>query len=599
MALFKKNNLPGIIFIILFFSGSFIFFELFFRYHLFFIEQLQAFLMTFDHFLGYFAKPAFLSSYLGDFLTQFYYLNWGGATVITVTLVIFWFTVNLLLKKISKNDFPFLLPLLPVAFSWIALCNPEFPVSNVISLIISVIFTLIYVSILSQKFRIIYGAVLVILLYVFAGSSVYVFTITAVFFEIFRTGNPHNITTRILNAAILFGVTIFIPLDLRDKYLLTKVQAFSYLSEMTKNPGFVQYLPGIILILTVLLAFLPFKKNDRQINSSFSTAGQIIGLTVLIFSGIMLTADFKREKILRLDYEATNGQWGKVYDLSQKFEMRNNIAAYYSNMALSNLGVMPDELMEHYQPAATGLFIPVDADENYLTITLSNEIYWQLGDVNASQHSALLGTIFSPRSQNSRLLKRLVEINIVNGQYAVAGKFIGILEKTMFHRKWASDKRKYLFNESECAGAEWIANKRAIIPSKDLLKKSNEYVKTLRMLADNHPENQMAVDYLLCYHLLSKDIDSFEKDFRKYYSSERNILLPKVYQEGLLIGITSGKHSHEEYSEFRFSPEIVKSMAEYTKLFEENKGKGYALQEKFSKTYWFYYHFATMKTDEK
>jgi hypothetical protein len=451
---------------------------------------------------------------------------------------------------------------------------------------------------LSQKFRLIYGAVFVILLYVFAGSSIYVFTITAVFLEIFRAGNPHNnIATRILNAVILIGVTIFIPLDLKDKYLLTTSQAFSYLSEMTKTPGFMQFLPGIILIFTVLLAFLPFKKNDRQINSLVSLMIQIIGLIVIIISGIKLTTDFNLEKILQLDYEASHNNWNKVHDFSRKFEMHNNVSAYYTNMALSKLGLMPEELMEYYQPAATGLFIPVDADENYLTITLSNEIYWQLGDVNASQHSALLGTIFSPRAQNSRLLKRLVEINIVNGQYAVAGKFIGILEKTMFHRKWASEKNKYLFNESECAGSDWITQKRAVIPLKDLLKESNEYVKTLRMLADNHPGNLMAVDYLLCYHLLSKDIDSFEKDFWKYYSSGRSLLLPKVYQEGLLIGIVSGKHSHEEYSRFRFSPEIIKSMAEYTKLFEENKGKGYALQEKYGKTYWFYYHFATMKTE--
>ena len=114
-------------------------------------------------------------------------------------------------------------------------------------------------------------------------------------------------------------------------------------------------------------------------------------------------------------------------------------------------------------------------------------------------------------------MKRLVEINIVNGQYAVAEKYIGILEKTMFHREWAAGMEKYLYNESECSKADWITEKRAIIPSRDLLKKGNEYITTLRMLADNNPDNRMAIDYLLCYHLLSKDIHSFVADFEKYY----------------------------------------------------------------------------------
>lgn len=597
MILLKKNNLSGIIFIILFFSGSFIFFGFFFRYHIFFTEQLQVFLLTFDHFLGYLARPAFLSSYLGDFLTQFYYLNFGGAVVITVTLVILWLTVKLLLKKISKNNISFLLPLLPVTFSWLALCNPEYPISNVISLIISLLFTLIYISVRSQNARIVYGVIFVMLLYLFTGSSVYVFTISAILFEIFRADNPHGIAGRIINSAILLAITIFVPVDVKDKYLLTTGQAFSYLSEMTKTPGPVQFLPGIILIITILSTLLPYNKIIGQVNSGIAQLVYIIGISVILVAGVKSMADFQLEKILYLDYEASHERWNKVYALSQKFKMHNNVSSYYTNMALSKLGLMPEELMEHYQPGATGLFIPADINENYLTITLGNEIYWQLGDVNTSQHLALLGTIFSPRTQNSRLLKRLVEINIINGEYAVAEKFISTLEKTMFHRKWASEKRKYLFNELESAGAAWIVNKRAIIPSKDLLKKSNEYLRTLRMLADDHPENQMAADYLLCFHLLSKDIDSFENDFRKYYSSERNILLPKVYQEGLLIGIASGKHNHEEYNKVIFSPEIVKSMADYTRLFEENKGKGYTLQEKYGKTYWFYYHFATMKSE--
>jgi hypothetical protein len=392
-------------------------------------------------------------------------------------------------------------------------------------------------------------------------------------------------------------VSVIIPLALKNGYLLTAGQSFTYLSEMTKSPGIMDYMPLIAIILMVALVFVPWEKIRVKLKYAYSLLIQAILLVSILLSGILLNTDFNLEKIFRLDYEARINRWDKVLELSDKFGMHTNISSYYTNMALSKLGMMPEKLMEHYQPAATGLFIPVNANENYVTITLSNEVWWHLGDVNASQHSALLGTIFSPRAHNSRLMKRIVEINIVNGEYAVAEKYIKILEKTMFHRKWAAGMRKYLYNEDECKRSEWITAKRAIIPSRDLLKAGNEYVATLRMLADNHPDNRMAIDYLLCFHLLCKDINSFIADFEHYYKSNMDIVLPGVYQEGLLIKIASGEKSPADYSSFRFTPEIVSQIADYTKMFEENLGKGSALYDKYGKTYWFYYHFAKMKNE--
>jgi hypothetical protein len=595
----KRYYAAEIVILTLFLSGCFLFFGIVYKYHIWFIEQLQVFLLTSDHFLSYLSKPAFLSSYLGDFLTQFYWLNWGGAVVITGSLAVLWILLTLLAKRISGKKVPFILPLLPVIFTWIALCNLEYPVSNVISLVITVLFIIIYISIKSIATRRICGVIFVFLLYTATGSNVWVFTISAIIFDIFRTEERMRLTAGMIWSIILLAVTVFVPLALKNGYLLTANQSITYLSEMTKYPDIIDYMPLIAVVLMAFLAFVSREKIKVKLKSAYSLLIQILLLVSLLFSGILINADFNLEKIFRLDNEARINRWDKVLELSDKFGMHTNISSYYTNMALSKLGIMPEKLMEYYQPAATGLFIPVNANENYLTITLSNEVYWHLGDVNASQHSALLGTIFSPRAQNSRLMKRIVEINIINREYAVAEKYIRVLEKTLFHRQWASGMRKYLYNEDECKKSDWITAKRAIIPTKDLLKAGNEYVTTLRMLAGNYPDNRMAVDYLLCYHLLSKDIDSFIVDFEHYYKPDMDIILPEVYQEGLLIKIASGEKSPADYNRFRFTPEIVSHMAEYTRMFEENKGKGSSLYEKYGKTYWFYYHFATLRTAEE
>lgn len=589
----RRHIIPGIIIPALFFTGCLLFFGLFYNYHLFFTEQLQVFLLTFDHFTGYLSKPAFLASYTGDFITQFYYLKWGGAVIITGTLILLWFVLKVTLNKITGRRVSFLWPFIPVVLGWIALCELEYPVSNIIALIISVAFTLIYISILSPRARFAAGIILTPLLYVLAGSSFYVLIISGICHEISQRSRPWMF----FNSAVLIVPAIFIPLIFRSLYLLTTPQAYTYLSEMTRNPVIWQFFPIIGTIVIVSLMMLFTRKKEGEMRSIILLSVEFLVISGLLVSGILLHSDFTMEKILRLDYESSRGRWEEVRELADKYDMHNNFSAYFSNMALAKLGLMPDELMKHYQPIATGLFIPVNANENYLTITMSNEVYWQLGDVNASQHSALLGMIFSPRSANSRLMERLIEINIVNGQYAPAEKYIAILEKTMFHRKWADGMKKYLYNESECSKAGWITGKRAIIPSRDLLKKGNEYVMTLRMLADNHPGNRMAVDYLLCYHLLCKDIEGFAGDFDKYFRKESYEILPKVYQEGLMILFAKGERKADRYRSYRFSPATFKAMKEYTDLYAGDTRNRMQIYEKFGKTYWFYYHFATMKTE--
>lgn len=571
-------------FFILVFAGIAFFFAFPFRYHIYFEEQLQIFIPDFSHFKEYFLKPAALASYAGDFLTQFYFLKGGGAAVITSCLFILWWTQVMVMKKLTtQNETWHPLSLLPVILGWISLCDPEYPVSNIISIIICLTGVWFYLSLKNSWLRLFTGLILIPVLYILAGCSFLLFLVIAAFYELILIKGK----SAILNSALLLGLSAFVPYLFRKAFLLSVGQAYFYLSESENITRFLHYTPLISVFISIILI-----KSENKTRSRYLFYPVMSLMILILISGIRKTASFEMEKIMRLDFEARNNHWQKVLILSGKYRMRSSLATYYTNMALAKLGLMADELMNYYQPAATGLFIPVNANENYFTITMSNEVYWQLGDVNAAQHSALLGMIFSPKSENSRLMKRLVEINIVNGEYPVAEKYIAILEKTLFHRLWAKEKRKYLYNESACSSSKWISEKRKIIPSSDLLKKSNEYLTTLSMLADEHSGNRMAVDYLLCFHLLSKDVEGFSRDFRKYYAPSD--ALPRVYQQALLIRIASGKETLDAYAGFRFNPEEVKSMTEYMRLYEDGKSTGKLLRDKYEKSYWFYYHFATL-----
>ena len=59
--------------------------------------------------------------------------------------------------------------------------------------------------------------------------------------------------------------------------------------------------------------------------------------------------------------------------------------------------------------------------------------------------------------------------------------------------------------------------------------------------------------------------------------------------------IKNGNLTEEDFQTYRFTPEVLQDFQEYTRMYEQNQGNGAALQSRFGKTYWFYYHFATMK----
>ena len=42
-------------------------------------------------------------------------------------------------------------------------------------------------------------------------------------------------------------------------------------------------------------------------------------------------------------------------------------------------------------------------------------------------------------------------------------------------------------------------------------------------------------------------------------------------------------------------PHVLDEFSDYTRLYEANGGNGASLQAKYGKTYWFYFHYATMK----
>ena len=558
---------------------TFVFFLFFYPYHLFFKEQVLLFLNTSDYFLSYFQKPGWLSCYSGDFLTQFFYLRGGGPLVLSLLFCLEWILVVLIIRRTVFVAWTPLWALIPVVIDWALHCSLLHWVSESIGFVLVLSLFLIYTFFTGLKVGRWYGLIVSIVGYWLIGSSSLVFPLLIGLFDWHK--NRFNIWFLFL----VTGIAWMMPLMLRSIYLLPLQDAYVYPSMNLK---------GVwvnIGLMIVLLAGITLK------NISLSKPRSILVMCALIVLGILsggvwVNADFTRERHLSYDSEIYFGNTNGVLELIKKQDLETRLASYFANLALAKQGELPERLMEFYQPAFYGLQLPVSPDESWTTILFSNEVFYLIGDMNLAQHSAMLGITFSPWQRGSRMIKRLAEINMVNNDSAAAGKYLRLLTKTTFHQQWAQNR--LAINQGKNT-ARWLDEKRAQIPDADTLRKAGDYLASLQFLVSQKPSNLVALDYLLCYHLLNKDLKSF-RDVYDRYPRLVNRPVPSVYAEALLIVIASSGITSQEATHYAIDRQKMTDFMNYTKLYEQTHGDMNALQQQFGKSYWFYYHYATMTT---
>lgn len=505
--------------------ACFLFFYYSCPYHLIHKEQTTLFVYTSEALLSYLDQPAVFSCLAGDFMTQFFRSPLVAAALIATLIYLTGLACYLIL---SKKIYSWVAAgIAGMVMVWEALrsCGLLYSLSSTFSLLGSYCLFLLYDRIRNKKVRYLSGFAGVIAGYWLFGYGAFIFLL---FIHLTSLTNKKDFAWGCLAGVLLLAL----PLILSKKYLLTYPQAYQY-----------------------------------PATSWWDTPNSLY------------------ERLLGLDIEGHSCRWEKVRKLTRSDE-RISACSYYYNLANAAEGLLPERLFNYYQPGLEGLFIPITASSSYISSLYAGEIWYHLGDMTMAEHATILGMIFSPNHKGSRMVKRLAEINLVNGDNEAAMKYLRILSNTLFYKQWAKDRMPG--KESE-AVKQWLKNKQTFIPQSDTIRTSTvDIVRSLRLLLETNPDNKMARDYLLCFHLLAKDLPSFIKD----YVPEAGKAPCRLYAEALMIDLVRRHATGNEIREAIVNPAIVQDFKEYTRLHQQYKGDPAALAGKFSKTYWFYYHYA-------
>ncbi len=508
--------------------GALVLFWFFFRilpYHLFHREQIQLFLFSSETLIQYFERPAALACLMGDFLTQFFYYEGAGPAILTLVLLLWGFIIYRLFIP-CIGRWTWLPVILAVAWEAGRQSGISYPLSATFALIGGGVIALCCRRYMQQSWKI---ALPVGLIAVAGGYYLFGYGIWLTIIFLF---NRRNLWVWLL----LLAETCALPAVVRRSCLFTWSQAYAYPATLWYN-----------------------------------------------------TPNLERERSLRVDCEMYFGRLDRMQAALSEKDPHSSFTTYYYNLLNARQGQLPFKLMEYYQPASLGLFLPVAPTSTYITIYAANELWFMLGDMTMAEHATILGMIFSPNHTGTRAIKRLAEINLINGDEAAAMKYLRLLQKTFCFREWAERR---IPGQQTPEVRRWLERKRQLLPTTDTLRASSNVPLSLRHLLRTHSNNGMALDYLLCYDLLNKDISAFAKDYQEFAADK----VPcRLYAEGLLIFLAGTKASIDEVKKWRIAPQILNEFSEYSKLYQAGNGDGTALQAKYGKTYWFYFHYATMK----
>ena len=294
--------------------------------------------------------------------------------------------------------------------------------------------------------------------------------------------------------------------------------------------------------------------------------------------------NLKRERILKHDCEYYFNRISRLQH--EEIVPSNLLSTYYAHLIDAKQQNLPSNLLARMKYGINGLFIPVAPSSNPQSIYAANEVWFELGDMTMSEHATILGMIFSPYSKGSRAMKRLAEINLINQDDEAARKYLRMLQKTIVYNDWATERMPGQQSEKV---KKWLKTKQSLLPKNDNIRSSSDVQTSLGNLLDANSNNTLALDYLLCYDLLIKDIPSFANHIDKYANGYSN---HRIYQEAYLIYAASQDIPLSRNESILISPEVIDDFYQYTVLYQANEDNMEQLKQKFDKTYWFYYHFA-------
>ena len=557
-----------------------------------FQEQYQMFLFDTGYFLERIVLPGGLADYISEFLVQFYYMPVLGGAIIALLLMGIQAAVWGLMKQYgARHDFPgYLLSFLPSIALWCAMGDQNVLLSFVVALFGALVIGWIHNRFHNRLVKVVFELVSTALVYWFLGPVVFLYAALMIGDTLKNAKQKDSILSGIGYSVCILVLTIaWILLTTQTlQYPLYRILAgLNYY----RYPGAISPLPFVVMVWAVVIPFLGMIPCHRKSLQKLQQSKVVIVLSYVLvivasWFGIKTSFDEMTYELIDYDFLVRTEQWDKIIEKAEKKPATTPLGVSCVNLALSQKGMLADRLFEFYQNGGEGLFPTFTRD--MISPVSTAEIFFRLGMVNDAERYMFEAQEAIPNYRKSaRLTRRIIECDIINGNYKVAAKLLRRLQKTLFYSNWANQTMALLGNEKAINRHPIYGKLRKYREKKqDFLFSDREMDQMLGLLFLNDNHNKMAYEYLMCYELLQRDMEKF----MQYYPLGRFVgydHIPRTFQE-ILIGNWMKTHSDPRTIPYSVDAQNVNNTLNFIQLYMQNPKDPQLGQQPYVSNAWHY-----------
>ena len=523
-------------------------------------EQLQLFMFDGDYFCGRMTEPGGLARYVAEFLVQFYNNVTIGALIIAVLLML----VQRLTWRLMRSESHYALSFIPSIMLWYAMGDESVLLTYVVALLMTLAVALGWTKWSvrwAQWVKWLVTLLLIPVLYWFVGPLVLLAAVLmtpwAIAFE-----------SVIYSLALILFCAHFLPFP-----MMRVVLGISYYRFPVTLPYLLMAIPVVIWLLANFGRLLPKAKQGVNV-------AEVMLVLIVLVGLVDLGYDKKKYELIEYDYLVRVKDWNAIIAKAEKQTPDLPMSVSANNLALAMTGQLGDRAFEFYQRGTQGLFPKFE--RNFASSQLTGEIYFHLGMVNTAQRLAFESMEAIPNyNKSTRVVKRLAETNIINGQYKIAVKYLRMLEKTIFYRPWAQRMMAILGNEKAINEQPIYGTLRQYKLQEDLLFSDGEVDHICGQLFMHNQQNVMAAQYLLMMPLLDRDIERFIA----YVKVVQNRIQynPRSCQEAIAFAFM---RQGQQPPQGIVSPMILEQMDAFARIYSSDKNSPEL--NRFKNTVWNY-----------
>lgn len=557
-----------------------------------FQEQYQMFLFDTGYFLERIVLPGGLADYISEFLVQFYYMPVLGGAIIALLLMGIQAAVWGLMKQYgARHDFPgYLLSFLPSIALWCAMGDQNVLLSFVVALFGALVIGWIHNRFHNRLVKVVFELVSTALVYWFLESVVFVYVVLMIGDTLKNAKQKDSILSGIGYSVCILVLTIAWILLTTQTLQYPLYRIFAGLNYY-RYPGTISPLPFVVMVWAVVIPFLGMIPCHRKSLQKLQQSKVVMALSYVLvivasWFGIKASFDEMTYELIDYDFLVRTEQWDKIIEKAEKKPATTPLSVSCVNLALSQKGMLADRLFEFYQNGGEGLFPTFTRD--MISPVSTAEIFFRLGMVNDAERYMFEAQEAIPNYRKSaRLTRRIIECEIINGNYKVAAKLLRRLQKTLFYSNWANQMMALLGNEKAINRHPVYGKLRKYREKKqDFLFSDREMDQMLGLLFLNDNHNRMAYEYLMCYELLQRDMEKF----MQYYPLGSFVgydHIPRTFQE-ILIGNWMKTHSDPRTIPYSVDAQNVNNTLNFIQLYMQNPKDPQLDQQPYVSNAWHY-----------